>query len=116
MPGFPKVLARDLASEMAEQGFRFQPATALGERVETLMRREDGVWHLKTDKSDHLSRTIVICAGAGAFSPKRLTVPGIAELEEHGVHYFVRSKDQFAGKRLLIGGGGDSALDWAMNL
>lgn len=116
MPGFPKVLARTLAMEMGVQGMRFHPTAVLGECVETLTRREDGVWRLKTDKAEHLSRTVVICAGAGAFSPKRLTVPGMEELEGRGVHYFVRSKDEFAGKRLLIIGGGDSAVDWAMNL
>lgn len=116
MPGFPKVLARDLAMEMAEQGLRFQPAVVLGERVETLTRGEDGVWLLQTDKARHGSQTVVICAGAGAFSPKRLSVPGLEEFEERGVHYFVRKKDAFAGKRILIVGGGDSALDWAMNL
>lgn len=116
MPGFPRVLARDLAREMAEQGTRFQPALALGERVETLQRLPDETLLLTTDKSEHLTRTVIICAGAGAFSPKRLDVPGIAEYEEHGVHYFVRNKAQFEGQNLLIVGGGDSALDWAMNL
>ena len=116
MPGFPKVLARDLASEMIEQGLRFNPATALGERVETLDRHPDGHWILGTDKAIHETKTVVICAGAGAFAPKRLDVPGLMEMEGRGVHYFVRSKDLFADKRLLIVGGGDSALDWAMNL
>lgn len=116
MPGFPKVLARTLANEMAEQGLRFQPETALGERVETITRSDAGIWRLRTDKGEHLSRTVIVCAGAGAFSPKRLSVPGVEELEERGVHYFVRKKDAFQGKRLLIVGGGDSALDWAMNL
>jgi ferredoxin/flavodoxin---NADP+ reductase len=116
MPGFPKILARTLANEMAEQGLRFQPATALGERVESLSRRGDGIWTLRTDKSEHLSRTVIICAGAGAFSAKRLGIPGVEDFEDRGLHYFVQKKDAFAGKRLLIVGGGDSAVDWAMNL
>jgi thioredoxin reductase len=116
MPGFPKVVARDLANEMAEQGTRFNPALALGERVNTLERQVDGTFLLCTDKAAHLTKTVIICAGAGAFSPKRLDVPGMEEFEGRGVHYFVRDKSQFEGQNLLIVGGGDSALDWAMNL
>ena len=116
MPGFPKVLARDLAQEMAEQGLRFAPTVVLGERVETVERQADESIVLKTDKGEHRTKTVVICAGAGAFSPKRLGVEGMESFEGRGVHYFVRDKAQFAGKDLLIVGGGDSALDWAMNL
>ena len=116
MPGFPKILARDLAREMTEQGLRFAPATALGERVESVERLQDETLRLTTDKAEHLTRTLIVCAGAGAFSPKRLDVEGIADLEGLGVHYFVREKAQFTGQKLLIVGGGDSALDWAMNL
>ncbi len=116
MPGFPRILARDLANEMAEQGLRFSPTTTLGERVETLERLPDETLRLTTDKDVHYSRTVIICAGAGAFSPKRLEAEGIDAMEGRGVHYFVRDKSQFADKNLLIVGGGDSALDWAMNL
>jgi thioredoxin reductase (NADPH) len=116
MPGFPKILARDLANEMITQGLRFDPTVVLGERVETLERTEDNVFKLVTDKSTHYSRTVVICAGAGAFAPKRLDVPGMMEFEGRGVYYFVRNKEAFRGKRILIVGGGDSALDWAQNL
>src|SRR5207249_1124922 len=69
-----------------------------------------------TDKGEHFTKTVVICAGAGAFAPKRLDIPGVQEFEGRGVHYFVRDKAQFAGKKLVIVGGGDSALDWAVNL
>src|SRR6476619_6889567 len=116
MPGFPKVLARDLANEMVEQGLRFNPAVALGEPVATLEREADGTLVVATDKARQHTKTVVICAGAGAFTPKRLNCEGMAEFEGRGVHYFVQNKEQFAGKRLLIVGGGDSALDWAMNL
>lgn len=116
MPGFPRVLARDLANEMAAQGTRFHPAIALGERVERMERCADDVILLQTDKGRHYTRTAIICAGAGAFAPKRLNIPGVAELEGRGVHYFVQNKSQFQDQRILIVGGGDSALDWAMNL
>lgn len=116
MPGYPKILARDLAEQMIEQGTRFQPAVTLGEKVLRLAHRPDEVIRLETDKSVHLTRTVILATGAGAFSPTKLDTPGIHEFEGKGVHYFVRDKSQFAGKRLLIVGGGDSALDWAMNL
>jgi thioredoxin reductase len=116
MPGFPQILARDLAREMTTQGLRFEPTVVLGERVETLDTLSDGTLRVVTDKGIHRTRTLIICAGAGAFSPKRLDVEGMERFEGRGVHYFVREKAQFAGKNLLIVGGGDSALDWAMNL
>jgi ferredoxin/flavodoxin---NADP+ reductase len=116
MPGFPKVLAKDLANEMIEQGLRFDPTVTLGEQIATLEREADGTLVLGTDKAKHFTKTVVVCAGAGAFTPKRLECEGMHEFEGRGVHYFVQNKAHFTGKRLLIVGGGDSALDWAMNL
>src|SRR5689334_4766333 len=79
MPGFPKILARDLAREMAEQGLRFGAKTCLGESVQTLQRGAEGEWIIGTSAGTHRTRTVVICAGAGAFTPKRLDVPGLRE-------------------------------------
>ncbi len=116
MPGFPEVLAKDLAAQMIRQAMRFKPTVCLEERAETLQRMDDG-WTILTDRGGlHCTRTIVICAGAGAFSPRKLNAEGIAEFEGNGVYYGVRDKAMFAGKRLLIVGGGDSAVDWALNL
>ncbi len=116
MPGFPKILAKDLASGMAEQGTRFGPEVVLGECVENLKRLSHDTLEVLTDKSIHHCRSLIICAGAGAFSPKRLEAPSVQEFEGRGVYYFVKEKARFQGQRLLIVGGGDSALDWAMNL
>lgn len=116
MPGFPKVLARDLANDMVEQGLRFSPTVCLGEKVLGLHHEADETILLRTDVSRHRSKTVIICVGRGAFTPTRLEAPGVSEMEGRGVHYFVRDKEQFSGKQLLIVGGGDSALDWAMNL
>ncbi|MEP6755356.1 MAG: NAD(P)/FAD-dependent oxidoreductase [Chthonomonadales bacterium] len=115
MPGFPKILARDLARDMTEQGTRFAPTERYGEKVEHLVKTEEG-FQVQTDHGVHETRTVVICAGAGAFSPKLLEVDGIEDYHGRGLHYFVKNKSQFEGKRLLIIGGGDSALDWAQNL
>ncbi len=116
MPGFPRVLAGTLAQDMVEQAMRFEPAVCLGEMVLDFERNSDNSITLTTQKATHRTKTVIIATGAGAFSPKRLNAPGVEEFESAGVHYFVRNKSQFAGQRLLIVGGGDSAVDWAMNL
>lgn len=116
MPGFPEVFAKDLAAQMIHQAMRFKPTVCLEERAEQLQRTDDG-WAITTDKGiTHHTRTIVICAGAGAFSPRKLNAEGVAEFEGNGVYYGVGDKSIFEGKRLLIVGGGDSAVDWALNL
>jgi ferredoxin/flavodoxin---NADP+ reductase len=115
-PGFPKIIAKDLVKLLVEQASQWKPAIVLGERVLSMTRDGDGNWVLQTDKGVHLTKTVVICAGVGAFAPNKLAVPGVEQYEGRGVHYFVKEKAAFAGKRLLIVGGGDSAVDWALNL
>ncbi|MCS6777010.1 MAG: NAD(P)/FAD-dependent oxidoreductase [Chloroherpetonaceae bacterium] len=116
MPGFPKILARDLAEQLIQQAMRFNPTICLNEKVLRLAHQPDGTIVLETQKGVHHTRTVVLATGAGAFSPTKLDTPGVNDYEGRGVFYFVRDKSQFTGKRLLIVGGGDSALDWAMNL
>ena len=117
MPGFPKILARDLAQHMIEQGMRFNPTLTLGERAQSLQRVEDGLLEITGESGEtYLTRTLVICAGAGAFAPKKLTAPGMQDFEGRGVHYYVHDRKAFTGRRVVIVGGGDSALDWAQNL
>jgi len=115
--GFPKILAKDLVSQFAEQALQYQPTVCLNERVLKLNRNEEtGVITLETAKGTHLTRTVLIAAGVGAFVPRRLDVPGLEELEEKGIQYFVNEIDSLKGKRLVIVGGGDSAFDWSMAL
>src|SRR4051812_47979663 len=102
MPGFPKVLARDLAHDMAAQGTRFGPTVCLDEKVLHVTHEADETITLTTQRAAHRTRTVIIATGAGAFSPTKLNTPGVEEFEGRGVHYFVREKAQFAGKRLLI--------------
>ena len=115
-PGFPKILAKDLVTNLVEQCSQWRPALCLGERVLRLAHRADGIIELTTDKGLHLTRTVLIAAGVGAFEPTRIKAPGVEQFESQGIYYFVKSKAVFAGKRLLIVGGGDSAVDWALNL
>jgi thioredoxin reductase (NADPH) len=82
----------------------------------SLVQDTDGVWILSTDKSNHYTRTIVVAAGVGAFAPNKLAVPDVEKYEGDSLFYFVKEKAAFKGKRLLIVGGGDSAVDWAINL
>lgn len=116
VPGFTKVLAKDLVKDLVEQAFQYKPTVVLGERVVSL-KKSDGTFELTTDKGTrHLSKAVLIAAGVGAFSPNRLEAQGVPEYEGRGVYYFVRDRSIFAGKRLLIVGGGDSAVDWALNM
>ena len=114
--GFPRVLASDLVHNCKEQALQFGGTICLGERVDEVRRRDDHLFELVTAKGIHRSRAVVITAGVGAFAPRKLAVPGIERFEESSVFYFVNDKSQFAGKRVLIVGGGDSAVDWALNL
>ncbi|RYG16285.1 NAD(P)/FAD-dependent oxidoreductase [bacterium] len=117
MPGFPKVLAKDLARDLIAQGTQFNPELVLEDTAQSLTRGEDGVYTIVTAKGQSLpTRTIIVSAGAGAFSPTKIGVPREEELHGRGVHYGVRDKSVFSGKKLAIVGGGDSAFDWALNL
>jgi thioredoxin reductase (NADPH) len=114
--GFPKILAQDLIDQLKEQAFTFDTKVALEETVEELIKHDDGVFELKTNKGSHFSRSVIITAGCGAFSPRKLDVKGAERFETSNLHYFVKNKQQFEGKRVLITGGGDSAVDWALML
>lgn len=117
--GFPKVLAKDLVQGMAEQALQFGAPTHLGEVVTGLRRKEEnGVSHflLETSRAVYPSRTIIIAAGIGAFEARRLGVEGEERYEEKGLYFKVLDPKQFQDRRVLLVGGGDSALDWAVNL
>ena len=116
VPGYSKVLAKDLVKSLVEQGFQYNPTVVLGERV-TSLHKNNGVIELGTDKgTKHLTKAVLVAAGVGAFSPNRLEAKGAADYEGKGVFYFVKDKSVFKGKNLLIVGGGDSAVDWALNI
>ncbi|MGV3720048.1 MAG: NAD(P)/FAD-dependent oxidoreductase [Actinomycetota bacterium] len=117
MPGFPKIKAKDLVTAQVEQGLQYGAEVVLGQKVTTLERREDGVWRLVSEHGhEHLSKTVVITAGAGSFSPRKLPLENTEQWEGHGLHYFVKDTEVFRGRRVLIVGGGDSAVDWALHL
>jgi thioredoxin reductase len=116
VPGYPKVISRDLVKHLVDQTLMWKPKMSLGERVQKLVRGEDGVITLITDKGEHKTHTVLICGGVGAFTPKKLPNPELAQYENNGLFYSVKEKSVFRGKNLLVVGGGDSAVDWALNL
>lgn len=123
--GYPKIMAKDLVKRLVEQGTQWGTDIYLDERITGLEYLDDGdpehgrppVLRLTAENGNiHLTHTVVICAGIGAFSPNKLDRPGVHEYEGRGVAYFVREKAPYRGKNVLIVGGGDSAVDWALNL
>jgi ferredoxin/flavodoxin---NADP+ reductase len=115
--GFAKILAKDYVQGAVEQGLSTGAVACLEEEVTLLERIEDdNLIRLVTNKAEHWTRTVIISAGVGAFEPKRLDAPGVADLEGSGVQYFVRGLERFHGKDVVIVGGGDSAVDWALTL
>jgi thioredoxin reductase len=116
VPGHPRILAKDLVKKLEEQTLQWKPTICLGQRVTELVRREDGILELCAGGTAHSSKVVIITAGVGAFTANKLTLENIGRFENRGVYYFVQDKTLFRGKRLLIIGGGDSAVDWALNL
>ncbi len=114
--GFPRIIGRQLVDNLVEQAGQYHPAVCAGETVEKLERAADGTLRLTTNRATHASKVLLITAGIGAFHPKTFKNPQIDSFEGRGLHYFVKSFQDFAGKRVLIAGGGDSAVDWANNL
>jgi thioredoxin reductase (NADPH) len=122
-PGFAAIPAKKLVANLVEQAQQWKPVMALGERADTLRREavaggEPGeeCWVIGTDKAEHYTRTVVITAGIGAFRPMKIDNPSVQAFEGRGVTYMVRDLDEYAGQRVLIVGGGDSAVDWALAL
>jgi thioredoxin reductase (NADPH) len=119
VPGHPKVQAKDLVAMLMEQCSLFEPKFVFEQRVDDLERVEvngETVWSLRNSHGTHYSRTVMISGGIGAFVPNKLTSPGVEEFENNGVHYFVKDKRPFRGQKILIVGGGDTAVDWCLNL
>jgi len=117
IPGLPIVTGQELTDRLMEQIKPFGATFHLGEMANALERLSDGRWKLSTDMGTEIvSRVTVIAAGGGSFMPKRPPITGIEAYEGTSVHYAVRKIETFRGKNVLIAGGGDSALDWTLNL
>ncbi len=117
IPGYPRIAAAELIDRLMEQAAPFAPAFHLGHAVSGLAAAGDGGFAVETAAGTRVAaRAVVIAAGAGAFGPNRPPLAGIAEFEGTSVFYLVRRRDEFRGKRVVIAGGGNSAVDWALSL
>lgn len=114
--GFPKVRAQELIDNLREQMNQFDPTVCLEEAVEELEKQADGIFKLTTNADVHYTKTVVITAGNGAFQPRKLELEGSEKYEGKNLHYFINDLNQFAGKKVQVFGGGDSAVDWALML
>ena len=117
IPGIPVCTGGDLVTRLMEQIEPFKPVFHLGQMAESLEKTPEGKWRLATDHGTVFEApVVVIAAGGGRFVPKKPPIKGIEQFEGESVFYAVRKKDAFAGKNVVIAGGGDSALDWALHL
>ncbi|WP_231891479.1 NAD(P)/FAD-dependent oxidoreductase [Paenibacillus swuensis] len=114
--GFPKVTAQDLVNNLRTQMNHFQTTICLEEKVQSVIKRGERDFEIITDVSTHFAKSVIITAGVGAFEPRKLEFPEAAQYEKKNLHYFVNDLQAFAGQKVLITGGGDSAVDWALML
>lgn len=117
IPGFPEVLAGDLVDNLMEQIKPFQPGFTLGERAETIEKLDDGTFIVTTNKgTKHHAPIVAIAGGLGSFEPRKPLLENLEKYEDNGVAYMIKEPEVYRGKKVLIAGGGDSALDWSIFL
>src|ERR1700740_1101381 len=117
IPGFPTVNAQELVDNLIEQIAPFKPTFSLGERVEQLFQEDDGTFIVKTsDETEVHCKAVVIAGGLGCFEPRKPAIDRLEEFEGKGVAYMVKNPEAFRGKKVVLSGGGDSALDWTLFL
>ncbi|WP_281999023.1 NAD(P)/FAD-dependent oxidoreductase [Priestia flexa] len=114
--GFPKIRAQELVNNLKEQMKQFNPTVALEQAVEKVEKQADGVFRLTTNSEVHYSKTIIITAGSGAFKPRKIELENAEQFEKANLHYFVDDMNVFKGRKVLVCGGGDSAVDWSLML
>lgn len=117
IPAYPEILAGDLTEKLLEQGKQFEPGFTLGERAETIEKLEDGSFIVTTNKgTKHQAPVVAIAGGLGSFEPRKPLIHNIADFEDKGVEYMIKDPEVYRDKRVVIAGGGDSALDWSIFL
>ena len=117
IPGFPEVLAGDLVSNLMEQIKPFQPGFTLGERAQTIEKQPDGSFIVTTNKgTKHQAPIVAIAGGLGSFEPRKPLLENLSKYEDNGVAYMIKDPEVYRNKKVVIAGGGDSALDWSIFL
>ena len=117
IPGFPEVLAGDLVDGLMKQIAPFKPGFTLGERAEFIEKTDDGKYKITTHKGTvHIAPVIAIAGGLGCFEPRKPPIENITDFEDKGIEYIIKEPEFYRNKRIVIAGGGDSALDWTIFL
>lgn len=117
IPGYPEVLAGDLVDNLMKQIEPFEPTFTLGERAQTIEKLDDGTFIVTTNKgTKHHAPIVAIAGGLGSFEPRKPPIQGLASYEDKGVEYIIRDPEIYRDKKVVIAGGGDSALDWSIFL
>ena len=117
IPGYPEIKAQELVDRLMEQIKPFDPGFTLGERVETLVNQEDGSYLVGTNDGTIVeAKVVVIAGGLGCFEPRKPEIEGLIDFEGKGVEYMVKNPEHFRAKKVVLAGGGDSALDWTIFL
>lgn len=117
IPGFPEILAGKLTENLLEQGKQFEPGFTLGERADTIEKLENGNFLVTTNKgTKHEAPIVAIAGGLGSFEPRKPKLENIEHYEDSGIAYFIKDPEIYRNKRVVIAGGGDSALDWSIYL
>ena len=117
IPAYPEILAGDLTDKLLEQCKQFEPGFTLGERAETLEKQTDGSFIVTTNKgTQHKAPIVAIAGGLGSFEPRKPQLDTIEYYEDKGVAYMIKDPEIYRGKKVVISGGGDSALDWSIFL
>lgn len=117
IPAFPSVLAGDLIEHLMEQAAPFKPGFTLGERAERIEKDDEDQFIVTTNRGTaHRAPVIAIAGGLGCFEPRKPPVPGLENYEDKGVEYIIKEPNFYKDKRVVISGGGDSALDWTIFL
>ncbi len=117
IPGIPSILAGELVNNLMEQAAPFKPGFTLGERAESIVKQSDGRYLVTTSRgSQHLAPVIAIAGGLGCFEPRKPELDNLSVFEDNGVDYIIRDPEKYRNKRVIIAGGGDSALDWTIFL
>ena len=115
IPGYPSILAGELIDNLMEQAAPFKPGFTLGERAETINKDAEGNFIVTTSEgTKHLAPVVIIAGGLGSFEPRKPKIENLGDFERKGVEYMVKEPKDFLGKKIMISGGGDSALDWAI--
>ncbi len=117
IPGYPSILAGDLIDNLMEQIKPFKPGFTLGERAETIERLEDNTFKLTTNKGTVINAPVItIAGGLGCFEPRKPPIDNLARFEDKGVEYIIKDPEFYRNKKVVLAGGGDSALDWTIYL